>query len=261
MNNLIAVDIGNSSINIGYFFDSALLVQKISTHPLRSAAEYYRIMKAFLDQNLIEKTNFRGIISSVVASHTAVLKDAAEKLSGERTEEIVILNHLMDTGLNLKIRMPEKLGTDRLANAAGAYNLYNEPVTVVDFGTATTITAVGRNGELIGGSILPGIGLMNDVLAQGTSGLEKIIIECPGPALGKDTAGAIRSGLLYGTAGAVERILDEIEKETGYTFRTVITGGHVHLAEAVLKRPHDMNPYLTLEGLRLIFAKSRKMFN
>jgi type III pantothenate kinase len=83
------------------------------------------------------------------------------------------------------------------------------------------------------------------------------MLEPCGPALGKDTAGAIRSGLLLGTAGAVERILDEIEKEIGYKFRTVITGGNAHLAKAVLKRPHDLNPFLMLEGLKLIFARSK----
>jgi type III pantothenate kinase len=257
MNFLLAIDIGNSSINIGYFFDSALLVQKIATHPLSSVDEYRGNMENFLKQNLIEKSNFSGIISSVVTSHTAVLKGVAEELFGAKAEKIVILSHSMNTGLNLKIRVPEKLGTDRLANAAGAYNLYGEPVAVVDFGTATSITVVGKKSELIGGSILPGIGLMNDALFQGTSDLEKAVLEAGGTALGKDTAGAIRSGILFGTAGAVERILDEIERETGYAFRTVITGGHAHLVDSVLKRPHDLNPFLTLEGLKLIFARNK----
>jgi len=254
---LITIDIGNSSINIGYFPDSDFLVQKIATYPLRSIGEYCGIISDFLEQNHIEKNIFSCIISSVVASHTPVLRDAVEKLSGTKDNEILVLGHHMDTGLNLKIRAPEELGTDRLANAAGAYAIYREPVAVIDFGTATSITVVGINGDLLGGSIMPGIGLMNDMLAQRTSKLTKIALEPRGPGLGKDTAGCIRSGLLFGTAGAVERILYEIEKETGYRFRTVITGGYAHLMDPVVTRPHDMNLFLTLEGLKKIYAANR----
>ena len=254
---LITIDIGNSTINIGYFLDSGLLVQKITTHPLRSADEYSRLMLDFLEQNHIEKTFFSCIISSVVTSHTLVLRDAVEKLPWRKENEVLVLSHQMDTGLNLKIRAPEELGTDRLANAAGAYALYNGPVAVIDFGTATTITVVGINGDLIGGAIMPGVGLMNDMLAQRTSRLTKVTLEPPGPGLGTDTAGCIRSGLFIGTAGAVERILDEIETETGYKFRLVITGGYAQLMEPFVKRSHEMNLFLTHEGLKQIYAANR----
>lgn len=254
---LITIDIGNSSINIGYFLDSGLLVQKITTHPLRSADKYSRLMLDFFEQNHIEKTFFNCIISSVVTSHTLVLRDAVEKLPGRKENDVLVLSHHMDTGLNLKIKAPEELGTDRLANAAGAYALYGGPVAVIDFGTATAITVVGINGELIGGAIMPGVGLMNDMLAQRTSRLTKIALEPPGPGLGTDTAGCIRSGLFFGTAGAVERILDEIETETGYKFRLVITGGYAHLMDPFVKRSHEMNLFLTYEGLKKIYAANR----
>lgn len=254
---LIAIDIGNSTINIGYFLDTGLLVQKTTTHPLRPADEYSRLMLDFLKQNLIEKTFFSCIISSVVTTHTTVLRDAVAKLSENKDNNILILSYQLDTGLNLKVKAPEELGTDRLADAAGAYSIYREPVAVIDFGTATTITVVGKNSDFIGGAIMPGIGLMNDVLDQRTSGLTKVPLEQPVTALGTDTAGCIRSGLLIGTAGAVERILDEIEKEAGYMFRVVITGGYAHLVDALIRRPHDVNDFLTLEGLREIYGKNR----
>lgn len=254
---LITIDIGNSSINIGYFGDSGLLVQKIATHPLLSADEYCGLMSDFLGQNHIAKKNINCIISSVVTTHTMVLREAVEKLPAASGNDILVLSHQMDTGLNFKINAPEEVGTDRIANAAGAYAVYGGPVAVVDFGTATTITAVGNNADFIGGSIMAGLGLMNDVLAQRTSRLAKVALDQAVAALGKDTASCIRSGVLIGTAGAVERILDEIEKETGYTFRIVVTGGHAHLVERFLKRPHELNLFLTLEGLREIYAKNR----
>lgn len=254
---LITLDIGNSTINIGYFLDSGLLVQTITTHPLRSSDEYSRLMLDFFEQNHIEKTFFSCIISSVVTSHTLVLRDAVEKLPGRKENEVLVLSHHMDTGLNFKIKAPEELGTDRLANAAGAYALYSGPVAVIDFGTATSITVVGINGDLIGGAIMPGVGLMNDMLAQRTSRLTKVPLEQPGPALGTDTAGCIRSGLLIGTAGAVERVLEEIETETGYKFSLVITGGYAQLMGPFVKRSHEMNLFLTHEGLKKIYAANR----
>ncbi len=237
--------------------DSGLLVQKIATHPLRTADEYRKIMRDFLEQNHLEKTIFSCIISSVVTSHTAVLRDAAERLLENKNNDVIILSHQIHTGLNIKIKAPEELGTDRLANAAGAYAVYKGPVAVIDFGSATTITAVGRNADLIGGSIMPGVGLMNDLLDQRTSKLTKISLEHPASALGTDTAGCIRSGLLVGTAGAVERILEEIEKEVGYTFRVVVTGGYAHLMDTFIRRPHDVNVFLIHEGLREIYGKIR----
>jgi len=254
---LITIDVGNSTINIGYFLEQGLLVQKISTHPLRSDEEYSRLILDFFEQNHIEKTFFSCIISSVVTSHTMVLRDAVEKLPGRKENGVLVLSHHMDTGLNLKIKTPEELGTDRLANAAGAYALYSGPVAVIDFGTATSITIISINGDLIGGAIMPGIGLMSDVLARRTSKLTRVTLEQSGPALGTDTAGCIRSGLLIGTAGAVERILDEIEKETGYQFRVVITGGYAQLMDPFVKRSHDMNLFLTHEGLKQIYAANR----
>jgi len=132
---LITIDVGNSSINIGYFLDSEFLAQKIATHPLRSADEYGVLMSDFLEQNHIEKKIFNCIISSVVTSHTMVLREAVEKLSENAFSDIIVLNHQMETGLNFKIKAPEELGTDRLANAAGAYAVYGGPVAVIDFGT------------------------------------------------------------------------------------------------------------------------------
>ncbi len=253
---LIAIDVGNSSINIGYFLDPGLLVQKIPTNPLSTADVYSRCMSDFLEQNDIEKTFFSCIISSVVTGHESVLRDAAEMLSGNKDSDICILSYRMDTGLDLKVKTPEELGTDRLANAVAAHTIYGGPVAVIDFGSATTISVVGRDADFIGGSIMPGIGLMNDVLAERTSKLTKIELRQAGPALGTDTAENIRSGILIGTAGAVERILCEIEREIGYAFKVVITGGYADLMDTCIKRPHDVNLFLTLEGLKEIYERN-----
>lgn len=255
---LIAVDIGNSLINIGYFTNTGLIVQKFDTFPLRNVEEYRLILSDFLSQNHIEKNGFNVIISSVVLSHTPVFKNVFKELSDKNEDvDVLMVSHKMNTGLRFKINAPEESGTDRIANAVGAYEIYKTAVAVIDFGTATTITAVDQDANYIGGSIMPGLGLMNDMLDKGTSKLKKLVLEPPSSALGTDTSGCICSGLFYGTAGAVERVLDEIEKETDCRFKVVITGGYGLIMDKFIKRPHDINPNLTLEGLKILYEKNR----
>lgn len=251
---VIAVDIGNSFITIGYFVHKRPIVQNIRTKPRMKMNEYCSFVNTFMAKNRIEKYAFNVIISSVVSSHTASVRNAFKKLFGDA--DIVVVTHKMKTGLDLKVNQPERFGTDRLANAAGAYARYGPLVAVVDFGTATTITVVGRKADILGGSIMPGLSLMNTALAAGTGKLRKISLAAPKRALGKDTAQCIASGILIGTAGAVDRIIDEIERESGERYRTVITGGHCHMVSPFLKRSHNTHISLTLEGLKAIYDNS-----
>ncbi len=254
---LIAVDIGNSSINIGYFTARSLLVQKIDTHPLKDSMEYLSEICNFLQQNHIEKNSPGGIISSVVTSHTSVLSEALRRFAGTEDAAILTVTHEMLSGLKFKVDAPEKVGTDRIANAVAAKEIYGSPAAVVDFGTATTLTVIGRDGDFVGGAILPGLRLMNRALDMGTSRLQEIILEPPLRALGVDTQTCIRSGLFYGTAGACERILAGIEQETGFTLKVILTGGFAPVMGRFLTRTHEINASLTLEGLRILYGKNR----
>lgn len=254
---IIAVDIGNSSITIGYFTADGLLVQKNNTHPQKSAAEYRRIADKFLLWNHIEKKQFGVIISSVVSGFSAILEETFRQLAPREEVTIITASHKMDSGLRFDVKNPGALGTDRIANAVAAFARHKSPVAVVDFGTATTVTVVDRQASFAGGAIMPGIGLMNEVLEKGTSKLAKVTPEPPVSALGKDTSGSILAGLFYGTAGAVERILSEIERERDEHFFVVITGGYGPMVERFIKRPHEINPSLTLEGLKILYEKNR----
>lgn len=254
---IIAVDIGNSSINIGYFADRGLVVQKIETHPKKSAEGYAAFIGTFMSQNHIEKKRFSVIISSVVSGYAAVLEETFRRLSAKEAIDILTVSNKMNSGLRFEIRNPEELGTDRIANAAAAWERYKSPVAVVDVGTATTITVIGKHANFIGGAIMPGLGLMNEVLERRTSRLKGIVLESPASALGKDTAGSIRSGLFYGTAGAIERILSEIGRETDAQFTIVITGGYGQVVDKFIEQPHEINPNLTLEGLKILYEKNR----
>ena len=253
---LIAVDIGNSSISIGYFTPEELLVQNIPTRPLLTGEEYAGLINAFIKENNIEIQGYAGIISSVVSGHTSVVLRAVERLSEGHTAGILTVDHKL-SGLDFRIENPHLLGTDRMADAVAAFSICRRAAAVVNFGTATTITVIDDSGSYIGGSIMAGIGLMNQALGSGTSGLAGIDIKAPGSALGTDTEGCIAAGLFIGTAGAVERIIEEIAKETGLELEMVLTGGYCSIIGPFMRRPYRLLPRLTLEGLRMIYDKNR----
>jgi type III pantothenate kinase len=212
-------------------------------------------MAGFVNQNHIEKKTVHCIISSVVPGHTGRLHEAVDLFAGRAVGPLTV-NHELETGLCLKIRAPQTLGADRLANAAGAFALYKKAVAVADFGTATTITMVDGKANLIGGAIMPGLRLMSAALGT-TAQLEEVLLGKPDSALGRDTEAGILSGLFYGTAGAVERIIAEVTGETGAPFMTVITGGHCLAMQQYMTRPCEKRPDLIHEGLRIIYEKNR----
>ena len=253
---LIATDIGNSFITIGYFTSKGLLVQRIPTLPLKDPEEYRQLLHAFIKENNIEKGEGASIISSVVSSHTGALVAAVEGLPGVIAGSTLVINDQL-AGIRFRIPHPDELGTDRIANAVAAYSLVGKPVVVIDFGTATTISVIDASGDYLGGAIMPGIGLMNEALGMKTSKLRKVEVVKPETALGRDTAGCILSGLLIGTAGAVERIVEEIENETGASYDVILTGGNCLLVEAFMRRPHRVRSQLTLEGLKILYEKNR----
>lgn len=257
---LISIDIGNSSTGIGVFVRERLVTLRLDTHPVRNAGEYADAIAGLLNQNHIqnhvEKEDVRCIISSVVPTHTGAVLEAVNLLAGHVVDTLLVSNRL-ETGLCLRISAPETLGADRLTNASGAFALYKRAVAVVDYGTATTVTMVNADANLIGGAIIPGLRLMTAALGSMTSQLKEVSLEQPGSALGRDTEAAIRSGIFFGTAGAVERIIAEAEGETGVHFLPVITGGHCTTMLQYMTRPCEKRPDLIYQGLRIIYEKNR----
>lgn len=250
---ILAIDIGNSSINIGIFTSSALLVRKFDTFPLLPPAEYTALVNQFIAEKHVEKKAEGIIISSVVPGHTKVFMRAFAGISSRKP---LTVSHALKTGLAFRIPNPGELGADRIANAAAAYEFSRDAVAVVDCGTATTISIVDKDGNYTGGAIMPGIRLMNESLARGASQLFEVSFRPPVSALGTSTAECIQAGLIFGTAGAVERILMETEKEAGYRLKIVVTGGYGEMMTGFLTRTHALLPFLTLEGLHIIYRKN-----
>ncbi|MBI4690246.1 MAG: type III pantothenate kinase [Nitrospirae bacterium] len=250
---VVAVDIGNSLINIGFFMEIGLAVQRIDTRPLMSPQEYATIINKFIREKNIDKTPEGVIISSVVPDHTELIVKAFNILN---RKEPLIVTHKLKTGIDFQIKEPEKLGTDRLAASVGACDLFGAPLAVIDFGTATTVNFIGKGNVYKGGAIIPGIGLMKNALSDKTAQLPDTEISRPLSPLGKDTRENILSGIIYGTAGAVERIIEEVEDTKGVRFKIIVTGGYSGIIAPFLKRLDHVETTLVLKGLKSIYEKN-----
>ncbi len=280
--------------------NTKLFIKKIPTHPAQLTEAYKKIIAEFINSKLyIHKSydsqrdmtnilsfpdligesrkkeldslvkpendifransllNIDAIISSVVPSLDITINRAIKEICGR---EPLIVSHKLDCGFTFDMKHPEKIGADRIANAVAGFDYFKKPVAVIDLGTATTITVVGRQNYypvLLGGAIMPGVNLMQRSLHEGTSKLPSTLPKMPKKALGGNTVSAITSGILFGTAGAIETLIKNMEKELGFRLKLILTGGNAKLISPLIKRNHCLAPNLTLEGLRLIFIKVR----
>jgi type III pantothenate kinase len=260
MRTLLAVDVGNSSVTSGIFTDDRLLGRfDIPSRGTGTESRYREEIGAFLGTHGIRKPLDGVMLSSVVPEMTVAFVGALREMSGR---EPLVLAHSLSTGLTFDLERPEEIGPDRIANAVAALDAVGSPVAVVDFGTATTVSAV-RNSRFLGGAILPGIRLMGEALHGGTAKLPAVDFTektngsvSSVAALGKSTTACIISGMIYGTAGAVERIIRGIETEEGCAFKVVATGGYSSVTVSYMERGCSLDPDLTLKGMRLIYGKN-----
>lgn len=261
---LLAIDIGNSTIGIGLFLDPSkkknLITKKISSHPVQTPEKYKKIFSEFVKTQISgaksSANKIDAIVSSVVPALDQPVIKALKNICGKNP---LVVSHKLDCGISFDILKPETVGADRIANAVAGFDYFKKPVAVVDFGTATTITIVGKKQNLLGGAILPGIELMQKSLYSGTARLPFFSLKSNAAALGKNTESSINSGIIYGSAGAVEKIIKNMEKELHFRLKLALTGGRAGLITGLIERDHIVSPHLTFEGLRLIHINNRTM--
>jgi len=250
---LLAIDIGNTDTVVGIFNDEELAahfrVASAANLTVDEAGLFVRSL--FSHHSGVEASQVdRVAICSVVPYLTGIYEEMARKYFN--VEPLTIGP---DIKLPVTIEYPEpaEIGADRLANAAAGYALYGTALIIVDIGTATTFDIVSANGAYIGGVIAPGPETAAANLAQKAARLFQVRSEKPERAIGKSTAGAIKSGLYYGTIGLIDNILDRIIEELGLAEIDVIaTGGAAMVFTADSRHISEVMPTLTLEGIRLI---------
>ena len=250
---LLATDIGNTSITLGIFEDTALVEEfRLASDKDLSIEEYEVLLKSLFKTYTITGC----IISSVVEELTGKFKQAVE--TALKTIPIVLTPYI-NTGIKIKLDNIKEVGADRIANAAGAYVLYEHPVIVIDFGTATSFDIVNKDGEFIGGVIAPGINLQLKSLNKFTSKLPKIEAATSPHAIGSNTCDAILSGVIRGCACMIDGLVKQCENELGTKAVVIATGGYATIVSEYLSRPFDfINPSLTLEGLRYLYYLNLK---
>ena len=249
---LLTIDTGNTNITLGLFDEDALIEEYRLASDKDLPLEEYEV----LFNSLLKAYKVDGcIISSVVEELNERLRATIKNVF---KLEPLFLTPYVNTGIKIKIDNPDEIGADRIANAAGAYILYEHPVIVVDFGTATSFDVVNARGEFVGGIIAPGISLQMKVLNKFTSKLPRIDVAISNSAIGHNTTDAILSGVIRGTAAMIDGLVKQCEQELGAKAVLVATGGYSGLIANYLKRPFDfINPTLTLDGLRHLYNLNR----
>jgi type III pantothenate kinase len=251
---LLAADIGNTEIVLGAFRNEELdHTWRLSTQPERTADELALLLSGLLTQRGLDlRSDVTGlVIASVVPDVTATFREMTASLSFP----LVVVGPGVKTGVPVLTENPREVGADRVVNALAAFTRFGGPVVVVDFGTATNFDVVSDKGEFIGGVIAPGMRASAASLFSRTARLTRVELVAPEHVIGRSTVEAVQSGLVFGAAGEVDGIVDRIRAELGVDAPTVATGG---LAGVVL--PHcrtidHYEPWLTLEGLRLIYDR------
>jgi len=248
---LLLIDIGNSNMIFGISDDREVLnTIRTDTKYQKTGMDYY--IKVF--DKLIENYDMPVIDGAIICSVVAEVSPLIINAVKERFKIIPIsVDHNIDSGLSFKINNVHTLGADRIANAAAAYKFYSGNLIIIDFGTATTFCTITEKGEYIGGAIMPGIGIAAESLNEKTSGLPLVDLKAPENIPGKNTEDNILTGIVIGHAGAVERIINDISKETGKTFSVIATGGFTGLVSPFIKAIDYIKPSLTLDGLRILY--------
>jgi type III pantothenate kinase len=258
---LLTIDVGNTHTVLG-LFDAGAIVQtwRISTESRRTADELAVTVRSLLEHTGIgdETDVVAGI--SICSTVPAVLHEMRE-LARRHYPDVptVVVEPGVRTGVPVLMDNPKEVGADRIVNALAAAHLFGGPCIVVDFGTATTFDAVSARGEYVGGAIAPGIEISVEALGARGAQLRKVEMARPRSVIGKSTVEAMQSGILYGFAGQVDRIVDRMAEELSEdpdAVTVVATGG---LAPVVLGEAHSIDkhePWLTLIGLRLIFERN-----
>ena len=253
---LLVIDIGNTNTVLG-LYDGTVRVDhwRIRTERERTSDEWGIF---FRDLFLFDHVDFRDvegiIISSVVPPVLIMLEEMAEKYFHIKP---LIVGPDIETGMPILYDNPAEVGADRVVNAVAAYARYKRSLIVVDFGTATTFDYVSPRGEYMGGAIAPGIGISSDALFLRTSKLPRVEIVKPKKVVGKNTNQSIQSGLFFGYVGLVDGIVNRMKKEVRSNPRVSATGGLADLIAGESKTIEEVNPFLTLDGLRIIYERNK----
>ena len=254
---LLAIDIGNTNIVIGCIQDDKILFEaRIATDRTRTSDQYGVEIKNMLEAFGVKKEELRDcIISSVVPPVFNSVRTGVIKIIGKQP---IVVGPGLKTGLNIQVDMPSQVGSDRIVIAVAALAEYEAPLILMDLGTATTIEVVEPGNVYMGGVIIPGVKVSVDALTSRAAQLPGISLDQPKHVIGKNTVDCMRSGIMYGTAGMIDGIVDRMEEELGHKSTLVATGGMAQFVTPLCKHEIILEKDLLLKGLNILYKKNKK---
>lgn len=257
---LLTIDVGNTNMVFGLYEGDKLCGSfRISTNAERTSDELGMQISQYYHFHGIDRAKTRAvIIASVVPPVMYTLINAIRKYL--RVQPLVA-GRDVDIGIENKYANPREVGADRLVNAVSAVRKYGKPLIIVDIGTATTFDAIDETGAYQGGAIFPGLKVAMEALFLKASKLPRVDIERPERAIGKTTVQSMQSGAVRGYVGALTGVITDIQKELGGNACVVATGGMGRMMASYCDLIDEVDPNLTLEGLRLIYENNKQAFD
>jgi type III pantothenate kinase len=252
---LLAVDVGNTQTMLGLYEGDRLAESwRVATEAERTGDEVAALVARLLE---LSDLGFEELTGVVLSSTVPLLVRSYQELAERYAEApLLVLGPGVKTGIPILYDDPREVGPDRIANAVAARERYGAPCIVVDFGTSTNFDAVSTAGEYVGGVLAPGVEVSMDALFLRAARLTKVDFVAPQTVIGKTTASALQSGLVYGFAGQVDGIVRRMREELSDSAPAIATGGLADLIAPHSETIERVDPLLTLEGLRLVWHRN-----
>ena len=254
---ILTIDIGNSNIVLGGVKDDQIVFEaRLRTEATKTSDEYCLDVKSLMDVYGVEAAQVEGaIIASVVPQVLNSFQTAIKKLTGKTA---LVVGPGLKTGLNILLENPGQTGADLVVGSVAALREYEAPLTVIDMGTATTVSVLDKNGAYIGGAIIPGVKISMDALTDRTALLPGLQLDQPKRAIGRNTVDAMRSGIMMGTACMLDGIIERMEEELGYKTKVIATGGIAKFIIPLCRREMVYDKDLLTKGLVTLYKENVK---